>query len=205
MLYADFVKKVKDLGVFGDEMASLFPGKKTYWRLVLSRWTKKGKILRLKRGLYTLPEEVRKTSFSLRWLANTLYSPSYVSLEYVLSWYDLIPERVGAVTSVTLNKTKTFINVMGRFSYRHLKKELFFGFQTMPDEFKKEVMMAFPEKALLDSIYLNDRWEPSLSFLEKNMRLQGLENLQKKRLKEFGKRFGSKKMEAATSFLLKQF
>lgn len=205
MNYDDFTKKARGFAVFGNEILSLISGKKTYGRLALARWTKKAKIIRLKRGLYTLPEEVRKTSFSLRWLANTLYSPSYVSLEYVLSWYDLIPERVHAITSVTLNKTKTFTNALGRFSYRYLKKEFFFGFQTMPDEFKKEVMMAFPEKALLDSIYLNDQWEPSLAFLEQNMRLKGLENLQKKRLKEFGLRFGSKKMAAAVSFLLKQF
>lgn len=205
MIYEDFVKKTRGMAVFGDDLFSLFPGSKGYWRLALNRWAKQGKVIRLKRGLYTLPEDVRKVSLSLRWLANALYSPSYLSLEYLLSWYELIPERVYAVTSVALNKTQTFQNSLGQFVYRHLKKELFWGFRAGRDEFQREVLMAFPEKALLDFIYLNAEWEPTLSFMEKNIRLQGLENLQKKRLKEFGLKFGSKKISAAVSFLLKQF
>lgn len=205
MIYEEFVKKAREYAVFGEDILPAAQQGKRYQHLALSRWAKRGKVIRLKRGLYTLPEEMRKVSFSRRWLANTLYSPSYVSLEYVLSRYDLIPERVHAVTSVTLNKTQTFQNPLGRFTYRNLKKELFFGFEPVSDEFQKEVLMAYPEKAILDFIYLNSEWEPTPAFLEENMRLQGLEILQKKRLKEFGNRFGSKKMAAAVSFLLKQF
>lgn len=204
MKYEAFVKKAKGFPLVGEDFFSIFPGSKEYWRLALSRWAKHGKVIRLKRGLYTLPEDVRKISFSLRWLANTLYSPSYVSLEYVMSLHDLIPERVHAVTSVTPNKTATFQNPLGRFIYQHLKKNLFFGFEARQDEFENEIVMALPEKALLDHIYLNSEWEPTLMFLEQNLRLQGLENLQKKRLKEFGARFQSKKMSAAVAFLLKQ-
>ena len=37
-------------------------------------------------------------------IANICYSPSYISLEYALSYYGLIPEYVSALTSATYGK-----------------------------------------------------------------------------------------------------
>lgn len=60
----------------------------------LSNWEKKGLIIRLKRGLYVLNENNRKIEPSRIFLANSLYSHSYVSTAYALGYYDLIPEKV---------------------------------------------------------------------------------------------------------------
>lgn len=202
MKYDQFIEKTGHYPFFGQEVLSALEGSRASQNLQLNRWAKVGKVIRLKRGIYTLPKRYRSAELSPRWLANTLYSPSYLSLEYMLSWYDMIPERVAAITSITTLKTATFTNPLGRFVYRNLKKELFFGFEEIKDEFQYPVLMATPEKALLDYIYLSPSWQSTREFLEKNIRLQQLKQLKKTRLKEFSKRFSSKKIDRAVLLLL---
>lgn len=183
------------LPVFGDELCASHQQ--------LSRWAQAGKIIRLKRGLYTLPTATHRAPFSTPWLANTLYSPSYLSLETMLSWYDMIPERVTQTTSVTILKTAKFKNTMGTFVYRHLQPRLFVGFEETRDEHGAAILMATPEKALLDYIYLYPHWQPTQEFAEKNIRLQQLGQLRPKWIKHWAELFHSKKMDQATLTLLK--
>ncbi len=194
MNYENFIKKYQNFPVFSN----------TPEKVQLNRWIKAGKLIRLKRGLYTLPEEKRKVSFSLRWLANSLYSPSYLSLEYMLSFYDLIPERVSKITSVTLLKTACFENLLGKFSYKTLQKEHFFGFEESRDEWNRKILIASPEKALLDFIYLYPYWKNTPEFLNKNIRLQQLDQLKAKLLKEFAEKFHSKKISNALTLILQE-
>lgn len=203
MNYAEVISRAQSFAVFGDDLFAGREGKYPSRRIQLSRWAKQGKIIRLKRGLYTLPEEYRKAPLSLRWLANRLYSPSYLSLEYMMSWYDMIPERVTTITSVTILKTATFNNPLGRFAYRTLKKDLFFGFEEIKDEFDAPVLVARPEKALLDYIYLSPEWENSESYLEQNLRLQQLDQIEKKKLKEYAQRFHLRKLDLAVQTIMK--
>jgi predicted transcriptional regulator of viral defense system len=203
MRFDDFHKHVQGLAVFGDEVCSAMGEARASTRLQLSRWTKAGKLIRLKRGLYTLPPDSASTPCSRRWLANTLYSPSYLSLAYVLSWFDLIPERVPTYTSISTLKTTTLHNALGRFTYQRMKPEVFFGFSEHVDEYGKRVLMATPEKALLDFIYLSRDWEPTADFLEHHMRLQQLAQLRKSYLQMYTRRFQSHKMTQAVQMLLK--
>ncbi len=203
MDYNTLITQAAPFPLFDESLLSVLGGSKQAHRLSLTRWVKSGKIIRLKRGLYTLPDDRRKIQFSVMWLANTLYSPSYVSLQFALSWHDMIPERVLAITSISRLKTARFSNPMGIFTYSHLNKGLFFGFQEKRDEFEKYFLMATPEKALLDVIYLSRDWEPNAVFLEKNWRLQQLEQLNKKRLKSFAVKFRMKKITNAVDLILK--
>jgi len=72
-----------------------------------------------------------------------------VSTIYALGYYDLIPEKVIDVTSVTTKKTAKFTNPFGTFIYQHLKTSLFFGFKEIEDENGFPVLIAEPEKAVL--------------------------------------------------------
>jgi hypothetical protein len=188
--------------VFGDELLSRFPGSRAARRNQLARWTAGGKLIRLKRGLYTLPEERRNVPLPLEWLANAIYSPSYVSLQFALSRYDLIPERVAEITSVTTLKTAAFESPLGFFRFRHLAPSRFFGFQEIRDEAGYPLLIATPEKAILDYIYLTPHWEPTREFVRDNIRFQQLGTLRRRRLKEFGSRYGSLKIERAVAALL---
>lgn len=201
MNYDTFVAQHRDLAFFGP---SGVQGDRGSHALQLTRWVKSGKLLRLKRGVYTLPIDRRRARFSLPWLANTLYSPSYLSLDFVLSYHDLIPERVHAFTSVTRLKTASFQNALGRFVYRHVKPALFFGFEEVADEYGTRVLMAAPEKALLDLLYLRTAWEPTMNFFADDLRLQQLDQLRASRLAQFVVPYRSKKLSAAVQVLLRR-
>ena len=121
----------------------------------LSLWLQKGHLIRLKKGLYAF----RRGSEKLQGeeIAYLLYQPSYLSLESALAWYGFIPEIVYAHTSVTARINRTFENAWGRFTYRHLKRELFWGYREMKGACGT-YLLAEPEKALLDYLYLNLGW-----------------------------------------------
>ena len=170
----------------------------------LTGWRKRKLILRLRRGMYILNPEDRRVHPSRIFLANSLYSPSYVSLDWALAHYGLIPEKVADVTSIAAKKTMFFSNEFGVFRYQHLKPSLFFGYQKKEDENGYPVLMAEPEKALLDFFYLE-----SVRFNKKNLynifeesyRFQNVSQLRLKILKKYAARFGQKKlMEIVRAF-----
>lgn len=202
MTYSAFVSKAKNHPIFGGDLLEVLGLSKAAAQLQLTRWAKVGKVIRLKRGIYTLPDEYRQVSFSLQWLANTLYSPSYISLEYALYWYDLIPERVTMLTSVSPLKTAKFENAQGQFYYRHLKKTLFFGFKEIEDEYGARILIATKEKALLDTIYLHRKWIATPDFIEQSMRLQQLDQLNKRLLQQYAIKFNSLKVNRSVQMIL---
>lgn len=86
-------------------------------------------------------------------IANKLVEPSYLSLEYALRYYNLIPEMVYLITSISTRKTKLIKTPLGDFRYRVLKEDLFFGYRII-EAGGVSYKMAEPEKALLDFLYL---------------------------------------------------
>ncbi|MCU0652963.1 MAG: hypothetical protein MUD10_01765 [Candidatus Pacebacteria bacterium] len=96
-------------------------------------------------------------------IANKIYSPSYVSSEMALSTYNLIPEAVYGITSVTSQKTNSFQAGIGNFIYKHIKPELMFGYE-LRDHGNHRYAIAQIEKALLDHLYLNSRLDNDMDF-----------------------------------------
>jgi len=84
-----------------------------------------GVIVRVKKGLYVFGEEYRRRPYSRELLANLVYGPSFVSLDYALSLHGLIPERVSQVTSVTTRRGKQFSTPVGTFVYRPVPSDSF--------------------------------------------------------------------------------
>jgi predicted transcriptional regulator of viral defense system len=115
-------------------------------------WAKKGYLLKIKNGLYVFAKEADK--ITPQEIALWLYEPSYLSMETALAWYGFIPEMVYAHTSVTAKINRTFDNAYGHFIYRHIKSELFWGYTEIKTTYGR-YLMAEPEKALLDYLYLN--------------------------------------------------
>ena len=81
---------------------------------------KDGQLIRLKRGLYVVSNEVSGKPVNACLCANHIYGPSYVSQQWALRWYGLIPERVFTMTSVTTKRTRMFENTLGRFTYEQV-------------------------------------------------------------------------------------
>lgn len=121
----------------------------------ISYWCKKGLIIKLRRGLYTLNNEDRKVNLSRSFIACQLRFPSYISNQYALAHYNLIPERVTDITSITTRKTATYRNNFGYFIYQHIKPNCFTGFSEFRDENNLIYYLAEPEKALVDYFYFN--------------------------------------------------
>ena len=73
-------------------------------RNIISRLIRNNDIIRVKKGLYVFGKDSLGPAYSKEILANMIYGPSYISLEFALSYYGLIPERVDTVTSITNKK-----------------------------------------------------------------------------------------------------
>ena len=86
---------------------------------------KDGQLIRLKRGLYVVSNEVSGKPVNACLCANHIYGHSYVSQQWALRWYGLIPERVFTMTSVTTKRSRMFENSLGRFTYEQVNPEYF--------------------------------------------------------------------------------
>lgn len=137
---------------------------------------KDGQLIRLKRGLYVVSSEVSGKPVNVCLCANHIYGPSYVSQQWALRWYGLIPERVYTMTSVTTKRTRHFENRLGRFTYEQVKPEYFAIGVNSVEEDGVWFLMASREKALCDMI-LHDSYLPAQSvsglwqYLEEDIRL----------------------------------
>jgi hypothetical protein len=149
-----------------------------YPRKALSDVLKRGELLRIKRGLY-VQSGPGISPYSREILANMIYGPSYISFEYALAFYSLIPERVEEVTSVTTGKSKQFNTPGGKFSYRHIPSVYYsFGFSRKKLSDERAFLIAEPEKAVADRV-LQEKGRFSVSsmrqFLFENLRMDSTE------------------------------
>ena len=113
---------------------------------------KSGDIIKLKRGLYVVSSDVTGKLIDVRLCANHIYGPSYVSLQWALRWYGLIPERVHIMSSMTTLHTRRFENKLGIFEYFQVPPAYFSIGLRIVEEDDASCIMASPEKALCDSI-----------------------------------------------------
>lgn len=156
----------------------------------LSEWQEKGYIQKIIKGYY-LFSDVDRNENTLFATANKIYKPSYISLETAMSHYELIPESIYMITSVSTKRTYLFETPLAPFSYRAIKPALFFGYTLLPGGIK----IAFMEKAILDFFYLNPsvQTENDFSSLRVN-REEMLDRLNKKRLSDYSHRFDRKQL-----------
>ena len=116
----------------------------------LSRMAKQGECFPIVRGLY---ETDRTVPGYL--LAGCIYGPSYISFEYALAYYGLIPETVYTITCATFEKKKKkrYKTMFGTFIYRDVPSEAFPLELRVVQEKEYFYRIAEPEKALCDKLY----------------------------------------------------
>ncbi len=151
MNFIDFREKMVDKVCFTTNQINIFFPE--FNRNNLTRWVKKGLLIRLRQGLYTFPKYKNHRDY-LFWFANKIYQPSYISLHTALSFYGIIPEANVQITSITTLKTSSFQNETGYYDYKSIKDHLFWGYdlKLIPEGFTLKFAKA--EKALLDLFYL---------------------------------------------------
>ncbi len=120
-------------------------------RFLVHRYAKRGLFLKLRKGLYCLADQPPSELA----LANRLYEPSYLSFEFALSYHHLIPESLYVVTSATSRPTRALTALGKTFQYHRLKRTAFTGYEPVKVG-PETILVATPEKALVDTLYFVD-------------------------------------------------
>lgn len=120
-----------------------------------------GSLIRLRKGLYVFGERYRRGALGREHLANLIYGPSYVSLDYALSHHGLIPERVDDVTSVTTGVKRRFKTAFGVFTYWPLPPARYAPGICWAENDDAHYLIATAEKALVDKVWTDKRLRPS--------------------------------------------
>lgn len=151
-LNQQFISKIlkeKNMNIFSIlEFTKIFSVSTKTAQIYLHRQFQKKFFTKLRNGLYILSENIPNEME----IANRLYQPSYVSFEYALSFYQLISESVYTITSATTKATRKFECLEKIFLYHRIKKKYFNGYTAIKIE-GRNILIATPEKALVDYLY----------------------------------------------------
>ena len=124
---------------------------------LVTRWQQQQKTEKVRNGLYLQSSHEIHGYWDWFCLAYQMYVPNYISLVSALRLYNFIPESVYAVTAVTTRKTKKFHFRNKLFRYHHISEKFYFGY--LPEEWRGLTFyLASPEKAILDTVYLDSRY-----------------------------------------------
>ncbi len=155
MTFAGLLQLLGDEPIFDSGILMVGQVDPGYVQRQLSGWTRSGKLVQLRRGLYAVAKPYRKVEPHPFVIANRLVRGSYVSLETALSFHGLIPEfGPGTVVSVTLARPTLVTNPLGRYQYHHLHSSLFRGYCRTDVGQGQTALVATPTKALVDLLYL---------------------------------------------------
>lgn len=182
-------------------------------RDVISLLIKKGQIIRIRKGLFCFGELWQRNPISREMLANLIYGPSVISLDYALSFYGFIPEQVSGITSVTTGRSKSFNTPLGNFYYTHLSISRFAFGNTINQSSGKNWLIAEPIKALADKTWTDKRFTPTspASFADyffKDLRIDEhllTDLLRGNNLADLSEKYNTRKIAWMVEFLQKYF
>ncbi|MDP2966866.1 MAG: hypothetical protein Q8N87_00370 [bacterium] len=165
-IFAFKIKEKKLLIFTAADIRTLFGVSAVAATGLLHRYKKREFILQIKRGLYVFPDALPPDVY----VANKLYSPSYISLEFALSYHGIIPETVYEITSVTAKATRRFETLGKIFSFRKIKKAAYTGYEVQKQQ-GMSFYIADAEKAFVDANYLRlmNRQKPISRFDRKKI------------------------------------
>lgn len=171
----------------------------------LSEWKKKGYLIGLRKGYYIFADiEINHYIHFL--IANTIYQPSYISLETALSYHNLIPEIVYTTTSVSTRLPKRFENAVGVYTYNQIKPTVFQGYHLLPiPNHTRNVKVASPEKAILDTLYFHPQLTSPTDFLSLRLNNDILNRLDLEHLRALIAVYGQKSLARKVDSLLKSY
>lgn len=116
----------------------------------LNYYVKTGKLLNPRKGIYA------KSGYNMLELAGLLFTPSYISLEYVLQKSGIIFQYSSQITIVSYQSRHVEIEGI-RLSFRKIKNTILIDTTGIITD-EKGISMATPERALLDTLYLNSNY-----------------------------------------------
>lgn len=199
MKFFNFEQKMANYPVFSArEVRTIFHKEENILEQI-AFWIKRGYLTKVKRGLYVLTNG--RNEIDPMVLAAKIYRPSYLSMEFALNYYGIIPDIPGTYTSVTSRKTIFYSNDFGEYSYQKVKKDFFAGYV------RKEINgvtfnLATPEKAILDFIYLNKNKIVATDDYWREFRLDEEFVFNKREIKQYLKLINNNKVNKLVDSLL---
>jgi predicted transcriptional regulator of viral defense system len=166
-----------------EEFSRIFRVKFYQSKYFIEEQTKNELFVRLKNGLYTLKTDLPCEEV----VANKIYQPSYLSFEYALAYYGIIPEMPYQITSATTKITRHFEVLEKQFVYSKIKEKAYCGYQLAKVD-DQAYLIAEPEKAVIDYLYFE-----SLGKKPANERMD-LQRLSKRKMVEYAKLFERKSL-----------
>lgn len=192
MKWEELLEIVGDEPVFDSSVLMAGRSRPENVRQQLSRWVRNGRLVQLRRRIYALARPYRKVEPHPFYVANKLRQPSYVSLQSAMAFYGMIPEGVPVTSSVTTGRPESLSTGLGRYHFRHLKTDLFFGYVETRVSGGLPVFLSTREKALLDLLYLTPGSDQP-SYL-KELRLETGENFKWDTAEGYAERVKSRKL-----------
>jgi predicted transcriptional regulator of viral defense system len=165
----------------------------------LVRWQKNGYITKIRNGFYYFTDTELNENF-LYLIANEIYSPSYISFESALSYYDIIPEGVFSVISATTLKTNSFSTQLCEFSYMSIKPTLFFGYKLIEYQGHR-YKIASLEKTILDYVYIKNNLKSVQDFEGLRWNKEVLKQINVELFNEYLAHFNSKALSSRVHLL----
>jgi len=123
----------------------------------ISRLCAKGELIRLKNGFYAFSERIENDRVPFEQIANLLHGPSYISYEWALSYYNMIPEGVYVVTSASAIRSVQFSTPLATFEYSYLSHARYSVGIDQQKNSAGNFLIATPEKALADLVHKKSR------------------------------------------------
>jgi len=120
---------------------------------VVTRLTRNGWLIRVKRGLYAISDLSNRGFLSLSpyVVANLLVKDSYVSFESALAYHGMFDQLTNKTISISRVQYKSVQLQSVEYSFVKVMDKWFFGWQEVSID-NKTVRMATAEKALIDMI-----------------------------------------------------
>ena len=174
----------------------------------LFEWKQKGYLIKLTNKWYVFSNVATTNGLSYL-ISNAICQPSYISLETALYFHQLIIVNaptdsfgVNSIQAITKHKTVVYHNDRGIYSYRKIKPEFYFGFETVVID-GKTIQMAIAEKALIDFLYFNANLNSLSKLTSIAWNIQAIAQLDWKKLSSIQLMIGSKALDRRMDLLKK--
>lgn len=179
------------------DLALIDPG---FRQPTLAEWNRKGQVRMLVRGWYVFAD-VQVDLPLVFDVGCQAYPPAYVSLESALSWYELVPETVRAVTLVGTRTTRTSATDAAMFLWRTVSPHRWFGYRVVAYGRGRQFLIAEAEKAVLDYLYLHPTLRTADDMLSVRLDAAGFAALDHGRLRQWAQRFAYGRLMLQVSVL----
>jgi len=143
------IKAIDSVTVSTHDVAVYLNIELTHASKILQRLSNAGHIIKLKRGLWALNDNI-EPMLLLEKLTEPY--PAYISLQTALYYHGMISQIPSVIYGVSLARTKRLLTPLATYSIHHITPDLFFGFEPTG---VKDVKMATMEKAVFDILYFS--------------------------------------------------